>query len=267
MSAWKNLRESPHLDRLDRVIPLPQSNSSAAKQMRVAAVLAVLARCIDLYIFQPTYLSDEEDFIRPLLLRLAMKDSKRESFARAVLLSLFPEDQAKIAAKGVERVIREVLYSVRDLLSEAQCDSFRSGLELVVQEAQHSWQRIQFAREKFEPLFTLKHFQDLEWEPLKLDEGEKGSQIQGSYRDDALLVIFPRIYIVEDNEPDPITPGVVLMRSQSMAAAKEIERQSASSPTIGRPGTRSREIRSRTKSTSIDGGKEFLSERMPSNAQ
>ncbi|KAI9873485.1 MAG: hypothetical protein M1830_000360 [Pleopsidium flavum] len=266
-SAWKNLRDSPHLD---RGLPLPQSNSPAAKNMRIAAILAILARCIDLHVFQPSHLLDEEDEIRPLLVRQAMANSKKESFCRAVLLSMFSEDQARNAAKGIERVVREVPWCVRNLLSDAQYDSFRLGLEHVVKQAYHAWQLIQSATEKFEPLFKLKHFEGIEWQMLSLDEDGAGakeqSMVQTPEGDEALLVIFPRIYIIEDNEPEPITHGVALMKSQSIAAAAEIERRSPPSPTTGRPGPRSRAIRSRTLSISSNGGNDFLSKRTPSAA-
>ncbi len=251
-------------------MPLPLSNSPAAKQMRIAAMLADLARCINLHVFQPTYLLDEEDEIRRLLIRLAVADSKKESFCRAVLLSMFPELQAKNAAKAVERVVREVSWSVRSLISDTQYDRFKLSLEDVVRQAHDAWQLVQRSREKFEPIFEPRHCDDIEWQPLKLDDRSavagKEKTMTASERDDVLLVIFPRIYIVEDSEPEPVTQGVVLMKSQSAAAAEEIERRHPSSPTAGRPGPRSRAIRTRTKSISLNGGNGFLSQPTPSSA-
>jgi hypothetical protein len=86
---------------------------------------------------------------------------------------------------------------------------------------------------------------------------EKKSTVRNPNADDILLVIFPRIYIVADNEPDPVTAGIVLMKSQSEAAFKEIETEDVSSPTTGKPGPRSRAIRSRTKSISLNSGRDL----------
>jgi hypothetical protein len=267
MSAWKAFRDPEHVD---RVIPLPQSNSPSAKQMRIAATLAILARCIDQHIFQPTYLLDGEDEIRRLLVRLAVADSKKESFCRAVLLSMFPEIEAKNAAKAIERVVREVSWSIRNLISDAQYDRFKLALEDVVRQAHYAWQLVQRTREKFEPFFEPRHYDDIEWQPLKLDDRSavagKEKMVRASERDDILLVIFPRIYVVADSEPDPVTQGVVLMKSQSAAAAEELERKHPSSPTAGKPGPRSRAIRSRTMSISKNGGNDFLSQPTPSSA-
>jgi len=269
MSVWKAFRDR---EQLDRLIPLPQSNSPSAKQMRIAATLAILARCINQHIFQPTYLLDEQDEIRWRLVRLAVEDSRKESFYRAVLLPMFPEIQAKNAATAIERVVREVSWSIRSLVSDTQYDRFKLGLEDVVRQAHRAWQLVQRSREKFEPFFEPRHDDDIEWQPLKLDDRSaaagKEKTVGASERDDILLVIFPRIYVVEDSEPIPVTRGVALMKSQSAAAAEEMKRKQPSSPTGGRPGPRSRAIRSRTMSMSQDanGVKDFLSQPTPSSA-
>jgi hypothetical protein len=99
-------------------MPLPASNSSAAKQIRITIILVIFARCINLHVFQPIYLLNKEDEIRRLLVRLTVTDSKKELFYRAVLLSMFPKIQTKNAAKAVERVIKEVSWSIRKLISD-----------------------------------------------------------------------------------------------------------------------------------------------------
>lgn len=236
--------------------------------MRIAAMLANLARCINRYIFQPTYLLDGDDKIRQLLLRLAMADRKNESFCRAVLISMCPEVQVNNAAKAVERVVRDVSWSVRKLISEAQHDRLKQGLEDVVCEARDTWQLVRCAREKFEVTFEPKSCDEIEWRPLKSDDRNtvagKESKMRTSDRDDVLLVIFPPLYIVEDNEPDPVTPGIALMKSQSAAAAEEIEKKRPPVSTRGRSGLKSKAIRSRTMSTSLDSGSDFLPQLPPS---
>jgi hypothetical protein len=260
----KNLKESPYQDSRDSPIPLPRSNSPAAKRMRIAAMLAILARCIDTHIFLPTYILDEDEEIRPLLVHLAVTDSKKESFCRALLLSIDPEEQTKRASERVERVIREILQHV---LPIGQYESFKSGLELLVKQACDFWRIVQHATEKYEPHFDLGHYADVKWQPLRFDDGEK-SPTKAPDADEELLVIFPRIYLIEDDEPEPATDGVVLMKSQSAAAAEEeaAERRKLSSPTLGKAMPRSRTTRVRNKSMSLNGGNGFLSQAAPSNA-
>lgn len=230
--------------------------------MRIAAVLAFLARRINRQLFQPTYLLIEEDEMRRLLVNLAIANSKKESFCRSVLLSLFPEIRASNAEKAVERVIREVSWSVERLVSRAQYERFRSGLNEVVHEAREAWQLVQCSRGKFEALFEPHHYDEIEWQPLSFHNrgasAGKEKTMRAPEASEILLVIFPRIHIVEDNEPEPVTLGVALMKSQSAAAIEEMERKQPSSPTAGRPGPSSRAIRSRTKSMSMQSGSGFL---------
>jgi hypothetical protein len=236
--------------------------------MRIATILAILARCINQYIFQPTYILDEEDEIRPLLVRLAAVKSEKESFFRALLLSIFPEEQTENAVKAVERVVKEVASCVWGLLSVAQYENFRLDLAQVAQQACDAWRSMQYAKEKFELYFDLTYYEDLPWHVLRFEEGGACAREQASTGiskgDEELLVIFPRVYVVENAEPDPITNGVVLMKSQTTAAAEEIERNNPSSPTAGKAGPRPRPNRSRTKSSSLNGGNDFLSEPTPS---
>jgi hypothetical protein len=95
------------------------------------------------------------DDIRELLVNLAIVDSKKESFCRALLLSISPEDQEKNGTKAMERVVREVPWCIRNLVSDAQHESFRSGVEDIVQKAWRAWQIVQSTREKFKPYFEL----------------------------------------------------------------------------------------------------------------
>ena len=238
--------------------------------MRIAALLAILARSITQHVFQPTYIledKDERDGIRSLLVHLAIINSKKESFCRALLLSIFPDDQAINGTKAMERVVREVPWCVRNLVSDAQYESFRSGVEDIVQKAQGAWRLVQNTREKFEPYFELNHYVDFEWQPLKFDNARVGVRDDSMVRtedDEALLMIFPRIYIIADSEPDPVTPGVVLMESQSTPAVKELKKNNPSSPTTARAGPRSKAIRSRTMSVSGGGTSGFFSRSTPS---
>lgn len=256
---------------LDPKIPLPRSNSLAAKQMRIAALLAILSRSITQHIFQPTYLLEDKvdrDEIQTLLVHLAISNSKQESFCRALLLSIFPEDQAKNATKAVERVVREIAWCIRDLVLDAEFEKFRSDVEVVVKKALEAWQMVQNTREKFEPYYELNHYVDFEWQTLSFKNSVTGAGQENTANalkdDDALLMIFPRIYVIADSDPDPVTPGVVLKKSQTWSAVQEMERNSPSSPIAGRAGQRSKEIRSRTMSNSTNGTKDFLSIKVPS---
>ena len=232
-------------------------------------MLAILARCINLHLFQPTYLLNDKDEIQRLLICLAVANSKKESFCCTVLISIFPEDQAINAVKAVEQVIREVFWSVQKLISDAQYDRFKLSLENVIHQAHKTWQLVQCIREKFKAYFKLRHYDDIEWQPLKFDERiavtEKKNTPRASEKDDVLLVIFLCIYVVADNEPDPVTLNIVLMKSQSAAATEEIETKHSFSPTIEKLSPRFRAIRFWTKLISLNDGNDFLFQQTPSS--
>lgn len=242
--------------------------------MRIAAVLAIIARCIDNSIFQPTYITDEVDVIRGLLLRLAGKNSKQESFCRAILLSIFPEEQKKNATRAIRTVVTEVSPYIQELLPISQYESFRLGLEKVAKQAVEIWPTVQRASEKFEPNFDLQHSEEGEWQTLTFSNVKSTTSKEGSTKpsdgDKKLLVIFPRVYSIDDDDDDPypVTDGLVLMKSQVAAAAtEEMEKRTPPSPTAGRTvPSRNRSNRSRTKSISVNSGTDFL-QQTPSGVQ
>jgi hypothetical protein len=100
---------------------------------------------------------------------------------------------------------------------------------------------------RYEPTFNVTQVEGFEWNTLVFDADlgtvDQRTAIQGS-RDDEILVVLPRLYIIEKNqEPHLVKDGVVLRRSQSLAAAQELEAQllHQGSPTFGRrPSTRAR---------------------------
>ncbi len=226
--------------------------------MRTAALLAILARSIVQHVFQPTYLLEDKDELRALLAHLAIENSKKESFCRSVLLSILPDNQTKNGTNAREQVAREIAWCVRNLVSEAQYDAFRSGVGDIVQKAQETWWLVQNARERFEPYFELYRYADLESQTLSFDNDSVsigGGSLNRTEDDEALLMIFPRIYILADSEPEPVTAGVVLMKSQSIPAVEEMKSFNPPSPTTARASLRSKAIRSRALSLLGNGTK------------
>jgi hypothetical protein len=221
--------------------------------MRIAAILAILARSINNHIFQPTYILEEDSDIRELLLRQAVVCSRRESFCRALLLKMFPDEQADSAKERVKRVAADVIKEVQDLLPPDNAERFKSELEQIAKSARDIWWGIQRTSERFEYSFELVH-QDIDWEPLSFANGEQIPPSDGGSRDEELLVVFPRLYVVEDDEPEAITPGIVLRRSQLAVAARELEKDRVSNSTFGKPPlARSKPQRVRKLSTATAG--------------
>ena len=188
----------------------------------------MIARSVDRHIFQPSYLVGD-DGLREATLRQAIQNSEKESFCRAVLLSVMPEEQQSAAKERVEFVLDDIVNAVHSLLPLETRKAFELSLKEFVLKACYNWDAMRRIKQRLEPSFHLEHLEDREWHTLDYDpsiagETEQRPAIQGG-RDDELLVVFPRLYIVrKSHPPHPITAGTVLRRSQSLAATQEIER-------------------------------------------
>lgn len=170
-SCWSNLRNSPYLKHATQLqIPLPQSNTPAAKGMRISAVLAVLSRAMHKHLFRPVYLMDDDDEGMCKFLRaLEDEDPTREAHMRATLLAMMPDRQAEQAAKRVKMVVREVSWVVQHLLTALQFEAFCNGLETACKIACEQWKKIQMASMKIEPYFGPP-YDDFDWQVLELPE-------------------------------------------------------------------------------------------------
>lgn len=259
----------PHQVTFSHQVPLPQSNSDAAKQMRIAVISAILAREIDKHIFQPSYILPEDSGIRELLADLAMKNSKKESFCRALLLSIDPDTQAKNLEKRMKQVVTNVGSYLDGLLSETQYTAFCRSLEEVVKDAADLWKTIQHSRAKYEPDFDPLEWGDTELDPFPYAEASTASDQdmnRGGNNDENLLFVFPRLCQVQNNERNPCNFATSLRRWQCLAAERELKKREPSSPTIGRVASGRRRSRGMSLSLNSPNGQNghFLGKASPS---
>lgn len=205
--------------------------------MRTTTVLAIMARLIDKHIFQPTYVLDGESRMRDVLLRQAAQHSKKESFTRALLLSMFPEEQQATANRKVSQVLQEMKPYIRNLLPQNEVERFQQELEMLVCAARDAWFTVQRLEERLEPSFRLVRYEDFEWRTIQPEAAgssrqgrERASTAQGT-KSEAVLMVFPRISVVEDEEePFPLTRGTVITRGDVEAASQELQKEASKPP-------------------------------------
>jgi hypothetical protein len=213
--------------------------------MRTLVVLAILAASLTRHIFTTTYLLKDDGELRQILLQLAETNSGKEAFCRGLLLSIAEEKQLDVSREKVSTVVREVLHRIQDLVAPGALDKIRSELELVVETAAQTWWTIQRRRSRFEADISTKSDDHWEWQVIEFNEDDIGIAIHGVFAadfasDETALVVFPRVFIVDEEKDTPVFPGVVLRRSQTDAANRESERIKSSSPSVGRtPSARS----------------------------
>lgn len=222
----------------DLQLPLPRQDSEAARNMRCTLVLAWLMRLVDDAIFQPNYIIPVYTGIRQELLHEAMKDSLNESFRRAFLLSIFPDVQQKVVEDHVAGICKHIMLLVEGIVDFESANYLESDLQAFLKSASSIWHTIQRHQDRFEPDMTHTSDESTDWTTLPLQitgpsEFDDKSAVN-SGPDEAMLVIFPRLYLVKDADPKPVTSGIVLMKSQTLAAAQEVRNEAPKSPTFGR---------------------------------
>ncbi|KAH8882020.1 hypothetical protein GQ53DRAFT_831969 [Thozetella sp. PMI_491] len=146
-------------------IPIPQSNSPHAKQMRIAAVLAVIAHNFSNIIFQPLHGLDNGEELYELLSDIAEEDPDKEAFLRSALLSAF--DSAGDGARqqhSVEQAYDGIYASVGHLVQDKEQKKFRENLAELCQFSCKTWCGVQRLEVKIESTMEID---EGEWDPLK----------------------------------------------------------------------------------------------------
>lgn len=256
-SCWTNLLQSPHT----RHIPLPRTNTPAAKQMRIAVILSLLSRSLHAHIFRPVYLTSGEESLLPQILHtIGVSNPSHEEHTRATLLAMLPgEKQRAFGSKRVAAVVREVSYAVQHLLNALQYEAFCNGLEQVVKLACGQWMRIQTGKMRVEPYFGPP-FGEFDWQVLPLPVFEErddlvvevGRPVEDGQEavtdsrvvedeevgpDDIMLVVWPSMCVVENGELESITQGLVISKDQVRAATDEVRGRGKQRPGAKRART------------------------------
>ncbi|KAI3318500.1 hypothetical protein HD806DRAFT_311311 [Xylariaceae sp. AK1471] len=160
-------------------IPLPASNSIAAKKARIAAFLATLGSKLTARIFVPFYLlphesqerpPDDIDDIATMLWSLSRQDQKKEVHLRSVLLAISPSIQKEVAHERGLDIAEEVYEELGILLSSDQQSNFEHDIKQFCDMAVESWERLRPLKDKIEPFDeeTSEHT-ELFWLPAEFD--------------------------------------------------------------------------------------------------
>lgn len=224
-------------------LPIPLSNSVAAKHMRVVAGLTALSNAFVFHVFRPTYVMQSHGLDEALRLTADLQPNQ-EAYTRAVLLKVLPDLQQKIQAESISSVVGDVSEAVGRWLQNKE--AFKSGLRQICDRASTTWARIQRVEEKIWPVLDF-HMAD-GWKPLPIGStgqfipepverdmhhhqgdlpsaGHEPNRLSSSEVDG---VVWPAFLAVDlDNVDGPpqfdlIQAGYVLTRSQMKAAEHEV---------------------------------------------
>ncbi|CVK92443.1 uncharacterized protein FMAN_07339 [Fusarium mangiferae] len=257
MGMWGRVRNHASIQ---RTIPLPASNSPAAKQMRVAAGLRIYSMALVDNVFRSTYLTQTND-LDDVLRDLETEDPLHEAFARAVLLKIQPARQARTREVRVKMVVDQVSDAIADLVPISRREGFEAHLRQVSTAACNAWSVVQQLLEPVRPVL-FSHMSD-DWvafppstaqrnskagpssdarEPLvtKAEKSDRQGQSprtesQSVETDDIIQVVWPAFSIPSSQQeddvgyqvPEMVHRGYVITRSQIKEAENEMSRRSA----------------------------------------
>lgn len=160
--AWTKLRKAISIQ---QAIPLPASDSPAAKRMRVVAGVVVLAKALAKHVFLPTYLT-QGDELNSVLSSLEDQDPMQEVFLRAALLKALPQRQNENRDAALNLVVAEVMDGLGLLILSARRAEFEASLRRISSEICHGWLQVQRLQDKVR--LTLSIGFSEEWQPIPL---------------------------------------------------------------------------------------------------
>lgn len=192
--------------------------------------LASLARIIDQYIFQPNYILDLGDQFRNTSQDLAVKDSEKERFLRGMVLSMPSYDVKDSPGERIDWARKAFMKAsgIQEMVGDERVGDFKQQLYTLLSHAQSIWSTAQSGKQRLEPDFDYpeenQSWATFESQVLRSD-GEGSRTVASPTRNNGAsldLVIFPRVYIMQE-EPKPITTGTVLRQKQLSAAKREVQ--------------------------------------------
>ncbi|KEY74904.1 hypothetical protein S7711_10432 [Stachybotrys chartarum IBT 7711] len=124
-------------------IPLPASNSLAAKQMRVAAGLAVLATALQRQIFQPLYLGADSNEFVVFLESFREMDPQHELYLRSVLLKSHLEKQKEFGRIRAKNAAMEAMLMLQMLIPSDKLVDCMAEVTRICEDALKQWMPLQ----------------------------------------------------------------------------------------------------------------------------
>jgi hypothetical protein len=207
----------------------PPTNSPAARKVRVAAALNILATYLCANIFKPCYIpesaTDGETIKEILDYQSTAGLRKEEKFIRALLTSMYPDEQVKAAInRAVQVTVDDVLKCLGFFLND-ESQSFRTRLTALLERAANISRQMQQSEKMVEVNVEGRDF-SVEGE----DFVERSDEYLGVFGEEIsptspakfeVLNLFPQIYVPEDRKF--VHQGIFLLSGQEVVIAAEQE--------------------------------------------
>jgi hypothetical protein len=211
--------------------------------------MAFISRTYNDLLFHPTFVFGETSVCRDALTRQARISNDHEAAVRSLLLGMLKEDQAEAGALRVQESCELIMAFVSGLLAPKFESEFREHLITLTESALATWQQIIRQQQSFEARFDEDFYSDWAWQELRVAKDllePKMLESGASHRHGPVaLVVFPRLYLIEDGEEYPESHGVVLMKSQLHETQEELRQIEADQMLQRRDSAQTRTPRTR----------------------
>ena len=227
--------------------------------------MAYISRVFAKRLFHPTLLFGENRSVRETLARQAKVNHAQEAAFRALLLALMPEEQEEAALSQINEACQEIMRSVGACIPVTNGTKFGDRLNEIANKVHRVWRDICHHEYFFEARFDEDHIWLHPWYELVFVDGKPEIRPQfteaDNPQDKAILVIYPRLYWIDERGDGPEQTGVVLMESQIKDAKEEFGKCQANEILQRRDSARALPTRSRKPSiasTTSTGRQNFL---------
>ncbi|PNH49166.1 hypothetical protein VD0003_g7963 [Verticillium dahliae] len=235
-AAWAGIRDHQAIRRT--AIPLPPTNTPAAKRMRVFAALVVLADALVKHIFRPTYFLHQGEELDRALEELGKSHSGHGAFIRAVLLKATASGKHDPASSRSALVVREVAAAVQHWIPADRSDQFHEAMRCLTDLLRETWQIVQRTRQRVDPSLSLEVPE--EWRRLPSITVQEDGRTQPrpsvassqpsvplGASDDVIGTVWPAFLARVEDDFDLVHPGYALTREDVKDASEEVSRRGA----------------------------------------
>ena len=200
----------------------PPTNSPAAKKVRMAAALHILATHLCANIFKPCYIPESAADSRTIKEILDYQSTtglrKEEKFIRALLISMYPDESVKAAInRAVQITTEDILKRLSVFLGDG-VQTFSARLTALLKRAASISTEMQQSKKMVEVNVEGGDFAERPDEYLP-DFG-KIKSFTGPAKFE-MLNLFPHIYVPEDGKV--VYQGIFLFPDQEVVIAAEQE--------------------------------------------
>ncbi|MCJ1423319.1 hypothetical protein MMC29_001201 [Sticta canariensis] len=214
-ARWENLPKA-----LEVGICFPPTNSPAAKHMRMAAAMHILADRLCNNFFRPCYLPEYSDGGDPMKEILGQQNPQKERIMRSLLLSTY---SPKMVDEAIKQAIQETTQEICQLLNliGGGEESFRKEVKSLFHEAVNVWKEAQYSKKMVEAS-TTEDYTDWQWDKLEtFTSGVDEIKQQPPLPRFEMLNLFPCIFVPEIEHT--VDNGCVLWPAQNTVIAAEQE--------------------------------------------